>query len=78
MKRKIVKIINFIIMLITAPFNLIIKPRARKKDDSEKGVKNDVISSERNVQPIIVLLVSLIIVAALVLITYHGVIFNAK
>ena len=57
------KIINFIIEIFTAPFNLLL--RANASPNQNKTVK-----------PILVLFVSLIVVVALVFAFYYGVIFK--
>ena len=58
------KVFNFIIEILTAPFTLLFRSNAPNQN--------------KNVKPIVVLLISLAVVVALVFAYYYGVIFKWK
>lgn len=57
------KIVNFIIEILTAPFVVLFRANAKP-------------SPNKKVRPVFVLLISLVIIAALILIVYNEVIFK--
>lgn len=57
------KILNIIVEILTAPFVLLFRANAKP-------------SPNKNVNPIIVLLISLVVIAALIFLVYYEVIFK--
>ncbi len=57
------KVLNTIIEILTAPFNLLFRANASPNQN-------------RKVKPLLVLLISLVILAGLIFAFYYGVLFN--